>query len=278
MKTTNLKKLLTVLMAFLLASLSNFVYAKGDPGDPSDDSPLSANLTINSNWVWRGLAQTDYQPAIQGGVDYAHETGFYIGNWNSTTSWVYDGGYAQSSWLEVDLYAGFKKELIAKGFATDIGFIQYFYPTKGMNPGYTNPNTSEIYIAQEYAFGSTNGSIKFYYAPSNSWGFANSEGSFYPEFNINHDTGFYGIVLNAHVGYQEIKGQYYEPGQASYSYADWLFGVTKDLGYGFSVTAAYVGTNVKEGSGDFAGTYAYVTSTGGNAGRNTGFISLTKTF
>ena len=47
---------------------------------------LSGNLTIASDYRFRGFTQTDYQPAIQGGVDFAHKSGFYLGNWNSNVS------------------------------------------------------------------------------------------------------------------------------------------------------------------------------------------------
>ena len=273
-----IKALTPFIFVALISLENNAALAKGEAGEPIEGSPFSANITLNSNWVWRGLAQTDYKPAIQGGFDYVHESGFYIGNWNSSTRWVSDGGYAKSAPIEMDFYGGIKREWIGEGFATDIGFIQYTYPTSGINPGYINPNTGEVYISQDFTFGPINGSAKFFYAVSNTFGTANSEGSYYPEFNVNYETGILGIILNSHVGYQKINGQYYEVGQASYSYADWLFGISKDLGDGFYASAAYVGTNVKKGSGDFANTYAYVTSTGGNAGRNTGFISLTKTF
>ena len=250
----------------IISLASNAALAKGEAGEPNEESPWSANGTLSSNWVWRGLAQTDYKPAMQGGFDYVNESGFYIGNWNSNTSWVADGGYAKSSHFELDFYGGLKREWIAKGFATDIEYVQYTYPTSGINSGYPNPNTGEVYISQEFYFGPVNGSAKFFYAVSNTFGISNSVGSYYNEFNVNYQTQFLGILLNGHIGYQKINGQYYEPGQASYSYVDWLLGISKDFGNGFSAAAAYVGTNVKKGNGQFSNTYAYVTSTGGNAG------------
>ena len=47
---------------------------------------LSGNMGIFSEYRFRGIAQTFKQPAIQGGIDYAHASGFYIGNWNSNVS------------------------------------------------------------------------------------------------------------------------------------------------------------------------------------------------
>lgn len=274
----NKKFLSTSFFTYLILFFNNAAFAKGDVGDPDFGEPFGINISVNSNWVWRGLTQTDYKPAIQGGFDYIHESGFYIGNWNSNTSWVSDGGYARSAPIEMDFYGGLKKEWIGKGFATDIGYVEYTYPTSGINPGFINPNTGEVYIAQEFTYGRVNGSAKFSYAVSNTFGIANSVGSYYPELNVNYQINFWDLILNGHIGYQKINGQYYEEGQPSYSYADWLLGISKDFGYGLFATVAYVGTNVKKGSGAFANTYAYVNSTGGNAGRNTGYISLTKNF
>jgi uncharacterized protein (TIGR02001 family) len=277
-KLAHIKFLTSLHILFLFALAGNAAQAKGVAVDSSDEDAFNANLTLNSNWVWRGLAQSDYKPAIQGGFEYADKSGFYIGNWNSTARWVSDGGYAQHAPVEIDLYAGLKREWIAKDFATDIGLILYAYPTSGINPGYTNPNTAEVYISQEFDFGPVDGTAKLFYAISNTFGIAKSVGSYYLELNVNYETGFFGIVLNSHVGYQKINGQSYEAGQPSYSYADWLFGISKDLGEGFYFSAAYVGTNVKKGSGAFSNTYAYSTSTGGNAGGNTVFVLLTKAF
>ncbi len=81
-------------------------------------SPITANVTVVNDYRYRGMTQSNYKPAIQGGFDYAHESGFYIGNWNSSISWISDGnpangstayGNSVSAPVEMDFYAGFKK-------------------------------------------------------------------------------------------------------------------------------------------------------------------------
>jgi len=262
-----------------LGSMSAFAEeAAADAAAAPEVSPITANVTVTNNYIYRGLSQSDFKPAIQGGFDYAHESGFYIGNWNSSISWVSDGGYAKSAPIEMDFYGGFKKELIAEGFASDVGILQYYYPSSPTLT--TNPNTTEIYVAQNATFGPVTGFLKFSYALSNTFGTYGSTGSYYPDLTANYDTGFYGITLNGHVGYQKIQGVYYTAGQPSLSYADWKFGLTKDFGGGLSASAAYVGTNVKSGvsSAGVPNTYAYTTPQGRNAGGQTGVVSLTKTF
>ena len=264
-------------------------FAADTPTNPEDaGSPISANVTVVNDYRYRGISQSNFKPAIQGGFDYAHESGLYIGNWNSSISWIADGyntasaqavtGKQVSSQIEMDFYAGFKKELIGAGYASDFGVLQYYYPTSASVAGFTNPNTTEIYAAQNATFGPVTGFLKFSYALSNTFGWYGSTGSNYLDLTANYDTGFYGITLNAHAGYQKIAGQYYEAGMPSRSYADWKLGLTKDFGGGLSASAAYVATNQKQGSGAYAGTYANYVPGGRNMGAATGLVSLTKTF
>lgn len=241
-------------------------------------SPVTANVSLVSDYRYRGVSQSNLKPAIQGGFDYAHESGFYIGNWNSSISWVnnINSGSVASS-VEMDFYAGLKKELIGEGFASDLGVLQYYYPTTGNFTGTNvNPNTTEIYAAQNYTFGPVTGFLKFSYAVTNTFGNQNSSGSYYPDLTVNYDTGIWGLGVNAHVGYQYIAGTVAGTSNSSlYSYTDWKLGVTKDFGGGLSLAAAYIGTNAGKNS---SGTYNYVSPTGKNLAGSTGVLTLTKTF
>ncbi len=263
-------------------------FAQTAPAAPEapEASPVTANVSLTSDYRYRGISQSNFKPAIQGGFDYAHESGFYIGNWNSSISWISDAAPATANTrvtapVEMDFYAGIKKELIGEGFASDLGVLQYYYPTSGLNVSGTaaNPNTTEIYAAQNFTFGGLTGFAKFSYSVSPIFGFANSTGSYYPDLTMNYDTGVWGLALNAHVGYQYVAGnvQGSKPSVSNgslYSYTDWKLGVTKDFGGGLSLAAAYIGTD----AGKTAGTYNYVSPTGKNLGGSTGVVTLTKTF
>ena len=253
------------------------------PAPAPEPSPITANVTVVSDYRYRGISQSNFKPAIQGGFDYAHESGFYIGNWNSSISWISDGYTTTGSLspkgtvsapIEMDFYAGFKKELIAPGFASDIGVLQYYYPTSGLPNGAINPNTTEAYLAQNFTFGPVTGFAKFSYSLTNTFGNANSKGSYYPDLTINYDTGVWGISANAHVGYQYIAGSgAYSAGTSNstyYTYTDWKAGFTKDFGGGLSGAIAYVGTNAN-GAG-------YFNPQGKNLGKSAAVVSLTKTF
>lgn len=266
--------------------LATAAFAQTAPAAAPEASPITANVTVVNDYRYRGISQSNFKPAIQGGFDYAHESGFYIGNWNSSISWISDAytstgslasanptGQSVSSSIEMDFYGGFKKELIGEGFASDFGILQYYYPTSGLPNGAINPNTTELYAAQNFTFGPVTGFAKFSYALTNTFGNGNSKGSYYPDLTVNYDTGVWGLSLNGHVGYQYISGT---PAGATvsnstlYSYTDWKAGITKDFGGGLSGSLAYVGTNA-----NLAG---YYSPQGKNLGRSTGLVSLTKTF
>jgi uncharacterized protein (TIGR02001 family) len=236
-------------------------------------SPISANVTVVSDYRFRGISQSNFKPAIQGGFDYEHESGFYIGNWNSSISWLSDALPGASAPIEMNFYGGFKKDLIAPGFASDFGVLQYAYPTTGYTA--TNPNTTELYAAQNFSAGPVTGFVKFSYAVTNTFGNANSSGSYYPDLTVNYDTGIWGISLDAHVGYQYIAGNVEGVSNSStYSYTDWKIGLTKDFGGGLSGAIAYIDTNAKK----IDGVYSYKNPQGKNTGGATGIVSLTKTF
>ena len=294
----------------LLTGLSTVAFAADEPAAEVEVSPITANVTVASSYIYRGITQSNNKPAIQGGFDYAHESGFYVGNWNSSISWISDSYNAglpapatksspsTTAPVEMDFYAGFKKEFIGEGFASDFGVLQYYYPTSGMggvqtqayvtaNPLYrqvsgTSPSTTELYAAQNFTFGPVTGFAKFSYALSNLFGIQKSAGSFYPDLTANYDTGFYGISVNAHVGYQYVPNNVVvnntqAPGMAgtyNWSYADWKLGLTKDFGGGLSGTAYYTGTSAQK----VGSSYVYATPNGGNAGRGNAVVALTKTF
>lgn len=222
-----------------------------EPATAAAPGPFTANLTLTNDYRYRGISQSNFRPAIQGGFDYAHSSGFYIGNWNSSISWISDtasmAGNSASAPIEMDFYGGYKYEW-SKGFTADVGILQYYYPTTNLSAFAANPNTTEIYAAQNFTFDAVTGFLKFSWAASTLFGTANSAGSNYTDLTVNYDTGFWGLALNAHVGYQYVAGKTVAgdiSNSSLFSYTDWKLGVTKDFGSGFAGSMAYVGTNAK---------------------------------
>jgi len=97
---------------------------------------LSANAGIFSNYIWRGVTQTADSAAGQGGIDWGHDSGLYVGTWVSNVAFGADN---TDNGYEMDLYAGFAGEAGSVGY--DLGVITYQYP---MTP---NANFTELYVS-----------------------------------------------------------------------------------------------------------------------------------
>ena len=103
---------------------------------------LTGNVGLTTNYKFRGQDQDTskvkaVKPAIQGGFDYTFgESGFYLGNWNSSVDWL------PGNSIEMDFYGGYKFK--AGGMDLDVGALTYVYP------GNTNGNTTELYGAATY--------------------------------------------------------------------------------------------------------------------------------
>ena len=81
----------------------------------------SANASMTSNYIWRGLTQTENEAAVQGGIDYAGDSGFYVGTWASNVN--YGAGDVYS--YEHDIYAGFAFD--TGDISWDVGYLYYNY-------------------------------------------------------------------------------------------------------------------------------------------------------
>lgn len=86
---------------------------------------VSGNVTIASDYSFRGWSQTTRDPAIQGGFDIATDSGFYVGTWMSNVKFGDDAN------TELDLYAGFGGEFGDSGISYDLSVIQFEYISEG---------------------------------------------------------------------------------------------------------------------------------------------------
>lgn len=182
---------------------------------------MSANVGFVSDYQYRGYSQTNENMALQGGFDYAHDSGLYVGVWGSSIDWLSKGG------LEVDVYGGYANSI--GDFGYDVGVLQYFYPGGKTSAG-DDADTTEAYIGVSWKFIS----FKYSYAFTDLFGYEKSDGSQYYDLGAAVDVGG-GFTLAAHVGYSDIKGED--------DYTDWKLGVTKEFG-GFNFGLHYVDTDV----------------------------------
>jgi len=99
---------LTTKYSFLAAAMLVGTGAMAQAKAPEPDYTLSYNIGVVSDYRFRGLTQANYGGALQGGIDFAHKSGFYIGTWASNVSWVKQFNGATNGDWELDLYGGFK--------------------------------------------------------------------------------------------------------------------------------------------------------------------------
>src|SRR6478752_1412380 len=83
----------TVFLSSLVLSGAVLAQAKA----PEPDYTLSYNLGAVTDYRYRGISQTGGHPALQGGIDFAHKSGFYLGTWASTIHWIKDSSNAAAS-------------------------------------------------------------------------------------------------------------------------------------------------------------------------------------
>ncbi|MFM2240357.1 MAG: hypothetical protein RJA69_1731, partial [Pseudomonadota bacterium] len=146
-----MKKILAVSATVLMmAGAAQAQTAAPAAAAPAPDWTVAGNVSLNSDYRFRGFTQTNYGAALQGGIDITHSSGFYLGNWNSNVAQdLYNGAS-----LEMDFYGGFKGE-VAPGLGYDIGAIYYYYPKSGVDRAAlqfpsTKVNNQELYFGLSY--------------------------------------------------------------------------------------------------------------------------------
>lgn len=196
-------------------------------------SPWSVNAGIASSYIYRGLNQSGFKPALQLGADYAPEAGFYIGTWGSSIRWLKDYSISNGN-AEIDLYAGYKGTV--GDFGYDVGVLQYFYPGS-LKPGATRADTTEVYVAGTFKMFT----LKYSHTVSPSiFAIPNARNSYYLELNASFPL-IDNLNLNVHAGHQGIKNN------GAGSYSDGKVELAYDFGNGFALSGGVTATDAEKG-------------------------------
>lgn len=197
------------------------------------DDGVSANVTFTSDYVFRGISQTDESFAVQGGFDYSFGNGVYLGTWAST---IDDAGFNGAT-AEIDLYAGVSGSLGDSGLGWDLNAVYYYYPDQTGSD--VNINFIEINPSLTWSgIGGLTASLGVAY--SNDYFFESGD-SFYYSLNASMPL-MNKLTVAAHVGHQTIEENdtFGVP-----DYTDWSLGVSTNLvGLGWSL--AYIDTTVDD--------------------------------
>jgi uncharacterized protein (TIGR02001 family) len=200
---------------------------------------VTANVGFVTDYIYRGITQTTHKPALQGGVDYSHASGFYAGLWGSNVSWIKDSTALGTpavgdKTLELDTYLGYKGAVAEVSY--DIGAVRYNYLGNGKADTankFTSADTAELYGAATYKWFTA----KYSYSLLDGFlTFPGTKGTSYFDLSGSYTLESSGVALGAHYGKQDIKNV------AGVSYADYKLSASKDFS-GYVVGAAVTGTD-----------------------------------
>jgi uncharacterized protein (TIGR02001 family) len=189
---------------------------------------ISANVTLASDYVFRGVSQTDNKPALSGGLDWGYDfepVRWYVGVWGSN---IQADFFPQKPVMELDGYTGLSGELGEFGY--DVGWLRYFYPGGSVN------DTTEWHAGGSWKwFG-----VTYYY--SKDW-FGTDDDASRIEGTFDYDLP-YEITLSASVANNYGDGN---DDLWNDSYVDYSIGVSKTwLGADWGLT--YTDTDIGNGA------------------------------
>lgn len=189
---------------------------------------ISGNVALTTDYIWRGMSQTDGSPAIQGGFDADLGNGVYAGVWGSNVDFDSDESmeFDSDESMEFDVYAGWAGEF--NGVGVDIGAIHYAYPTSGTETDFT-----EVYVGLSMGPASL---TQYFGVDLGSDDLGDYRLGNYTDLGL--DLGEYnGIAFAAHVGYYDLQAD-------SSDYWDWkLAASTTYMGVDVEVAYTDVDTN-----------------------------------
>lgn len=213
--------------------------------DPPKAFTITGSVTATTDYRFRGLTQTNEDPAVQATVNVNHESGFYVGVFASTIDGGPDGSTpALTNYgdVEIDLYGGFTKTLDS-GLGIDAGLLYYFYAD---NRAGVNTDFFEPYASLSYTVGPVATKIGAAYA----WG-----GQKGLNFTTSNDDNIYiygeasvgipntPITLKSHLGYSDGSLGLANPTVGDQTYWDWSLGAEAVKGP-FKLGVSYVDTDV----------------------------------
>ena len=225
----------------------------------------SGNLALTSDYVFRGISQSNQHPALQAGIEQAADNGLYVGAWGSNVSWLADTSSSAapiSSSLELDAYAGWRGTL-SPTVSVDVGAQYYAYP--GHFPsGFNRADTLELYAGVTLAASKrVNLSAKYSLATTDLFGYADSHGSGYLDLSAT-------CAVDEHWSLAAHAGQQWISHNTAFAYRDWKLGITRGYSNGVALGLAYTGTD--------ADNALYTNPYGHTLARDTVALTLSKAF
>ena len=267
MRTTTLVTAMALLGGALGAQTPAAPAAPAAPAPPAPPAilgfALSGSTTIGSQYIFRGLTQTDGKPTVQAELDLVHPSGFYASAAFSNISWIADQSATGtvSAGVEVDLFGGYKWGF-AKDWTLDLGLYRYLYPGDYSGYAYYGPNTTEAYLGLSYSWAS----LKYSRVISGgNFGVTKAEGSSYIDLSLAIPLGESGWTALVHGG----KTTYSGAGNSPLDYTDYKLGLATEI-KGYTLTLAGTNADTKDA--------LYTNALGHNIGKGRVTFTIAKAF
>jgi uncharacterized protein (TIGR02001 family) len=206
-----------------------------EPAEPTSPHSLTFNLGLYSNYMFRGVALSD-GPALQGGADYAHSSGFYAGTWFSNIDKNFTGhgdGFSGGNKIEIDIYGGYA-HTFENGFGINLMGNYYWYPDREKSATYLETGVSDgrrqdsfeasIGLSYEFLTYTYYNVLTNYYGAAASGtnnGKKNTKNADYHELKMTHKLPG-DLSIMAKVGYQNTKNLTGDQG-------DYAIGISRDF-------------------------------------------------
>ncbi len=171
--TKHIRITILALLAFVISSVAN-----------ANNIKISANVALASEYIFRGLPQTDGELGLSGGFDFTHDSGLYAGVWAANVN------FDEVASLETDLYLGWNKEVYSD-IALDVGVIAFTYSG---DESASDSNLTEIYTGLSWQ-----GLAATYY-------FGTGDATDYFELSYAHDIE--NVSVSATFGYADFVESY----------------------------------------------------------------------
>jgi uncharacterized protein (TIGR02001 family) len=275
----------------IAAALATAAFTAATPAFAQDEEAeaikVTGNVTLASDYRFRGVSQTNKAMAVQGGVTVTHESGLYVGAWGSNLAgWGTFGG----SNTELDLIGGFAKDL--GGVTVDVGLTWYMYPGGADETDFAEPyvkvstTTGPVTLLAGVAYAPKQEALgQWYFTGADAVaGVYNAPGDKEDNLYIWGDAAFAvpetPLKFKAHLGYSDGNPGLGPNGTSvapTGSYLDWSLGAEAVWGP-LTLGVAYIDTDISESESAYLLPNFSSTKDGSSIAGSTVVVSLTAGF
>lgn len=190
---------------------------------------LAGNVGVVTDYSFRGISQTGRDHALQGGLDWTHDTGIHLGLWASNTSFG-------KTYIEQDLYGGYAGSI--DDFSYDVLATFFFYPKDEQF------NYWEFALNMGYDFKVAKLTAGMVGSPD-YFGILGT--GFYASGGVNVplplDIPYFDLALDAKGGYSTAETAF---AGTDKDYGDWSAALQVALPFNLALDFRYIGTDIKK--------------------------------